>query len=212
MTMQVAMIGTDGIVIASDTRASICPLQSGSGVRHHRDVPKIRIDPTEKIAIACAGDTCTAIQIADQIFNEWTNINSWNIEQKICEIGSKVANDHYAECLIAHNDLGLYLFQSGKNTHCTPIIGSAHAGDRINAATYWTTRYYTRLPVKKLMRLAAYVIVEASRLDGGNGGIHGLEMVYWTGEKYRRLSCAENRYWESKAKKWSEKIGRFVLG
>lgn len=213
MTMQVAMIGSNGIVLASDTRCTVSPILSDGGARHHYGASKIKIDSTEQMAIACAGDMPTAKEIADRIMAELMTVEPFHRERRIWEIGRAIANGHDAECLIAYPDARLYCFQSangGRNVSCVEIIDSVHAGDRINAATFWTTRYCRRLPIKRLLRLAALVIVEAHNL--ASGGIKGLEMVYWNGAKFQRLSKAENRDWESKANQWDKQIGQYILG
>ena len=213
MTMQVGMIGSNGILLASDTRHTINPLIGGSGARHHYGASKIKIDPTGQMAIACAGDMPTAKRIADRIMAELMTVDPFQREQRIWEIGSAVANGLDTECLIAYPDSRMYLFQcanSGRDVQCIEINDSIHAGDRINAATFWTTRYCKRLPIKRLLRLAALVILEAHKL--ANGTIKGLEIVHWDGAKYHRLPRGENREWESKARQWDKQIGRFVLG
>jgi hypothetical protein len=213
MTMQVAMIGSDGIVLASDTQASISPLVGGQGARHHYSASKIKVDPTEQMAIACAGDMLTATQIADRVIAELMAVEPLHRQRRVWEIGRTIANGRDAECLIAYPDQCLYFFQSanhGADIQCPEMIDSVHAGDRINAATFWTTRYYRRLPVRRLLRLAAHVIFSAHKLN--NGGIKGLEMVYWNGTKFHRLSKDENRDWEAQARKWDKQIGRFIYG
>jgi 20S proteasome alpha/beta subunit len=213
MTMQVGMIGSNGIVLASDTRHSVNPLVSDGGVRHHYGAPKIKIDPTEQLAVACAGDMPTANQIASRVMDELMAVDPFNRERRIWEIGREVAGSHDAQCLIAYPDSRLYFFQStnsGSDVSCTEVWDSIHAGDSINAATFWTTRYYRKLPIKRLLRLAAFLIFEAHKL--ASGGINGLEMVYWNGAKYLHLSKDENRKWEAKAKQWDKQIRRFILG
>jgi len=211
--MQVAMIGSNGIVLASDTRASISPLVGGQGSRHYYGASKIKIDTTGQMAIACAGDMLIATQIADRVIAELMAIEPLNRQRRIWEIGRTIANGRDAECLIAYPDQCLYFFQSanrGVDIQCPEILDSIHTGDIINAATFWTTRYYRRLPVRRLLRLAAHVIFSAHKLN--NGGIKGLEMVYWNGAKFLRLSKEENRDWEAKARKWDKQIGRFIYG
>jgi hypothetical protein len=140
-------------------------------------------------------------------------IEPLNRQRRIWEIGRTIANGRDAECLIAYPDQCLYFFQSanrGVDIQCPEILDSIHTGDIINAATFWTTRYYRRLPVRRLLRLAAHVIFSAHKLN--NGGIKGLEMVYWNGAKFLRLSKEENRDWEAKARKWDKQIGRFIYG
>jgi hypothetical protein len=214
MTMQLGMIGSDGIVLASDTRHTVSPLYAGSGARHHYGASKIKIDSTGKIAVACSGDMDTAKAIADRIFSDPTVVNDpHHREQRIWDIGNAIANGQDAECIVAFSDSRLYFFQSandGRNIQCLEITDSIHAGDGINAATFWTTRYYRRLPARRLLRLAAFVIFAAHKI--ANGGIKGLEMVYWDGTKFLRLSGKENRNWEAKARNWEKKIGRFILG
>jgi len=207
--MQAGLIGSHGIVLATDTRHSIDPLNS-KGARNHYGSSKIEIDPTGQIAIACAGDMATARQVASRILVEFMHFPLFEREYRICEIGKSVGGAN-AECLIAFSDSRLYLFQSvNKTIQCYEVFEYAFAGDRFNAANFWATRYYKRLPIKRLLRLAAFVIFEAHKLNPD--AVKGLEMVHWNGVKFHRLPSEENRAWEAEAKQWDEQIGRFILG
>jgi len=152
----------------------------------------------------------TARQVAARILAEFMHFPLLEREFRIREIGISVGGFD-CECLIAFSDSRLYLFQSANKTiQCYEVFDYAFAGDRFNGANFWATRYYKRLPIKRLLRLAAVVIFEAYKLNPD--GVKGLEIVYWNGTKYHRLSREECRDWETAAKQWDEQIGRFILG
>jgi hypothetical protein len=196
-------------VLASDTRHSVSPF-GDKGARHHYGASKIEIDPTGQIAIACAGDMSTARQVAARIIAEFMQFPLLEREYRIREIGISVGGFD-AECLIAFSDSRLYSFQSAnKTTQCYEVFDYAFAGDRFNAANFWATRYYKRLPIKRLLQLAAVVIFEAYRLNPDV--VKGLEMVYWNGTKYYRIPREENRAWAARIEMWDKQIGRFILG
>jgi len=71
MTMQVGMVGTDGVLIASDTRWMNTPRlrnnQFWAGGRYTFNSPKIRISHERGIAISCAKDMETARHVANEI-------------------------------------------------------------------------------------------------------------------------------------------------
>jgi hypothetical protein len=57
MTMQVGMVGTNGIVIAGDTHHSVSPMFANlMGVRHGYGSTKIRTDEAGRVAVTCAMD------------------------------------------------------------------------------------------------------------------------------------------------------------
>jgi hypothetical protein len=71
MTMQVGMVGTDGVLIASDTRWMNTPRWSNTleGCRHTFNSSKIRINHERGIAIGFARNMETARQVADDIIS-----------------------------------------------------------------------------------------------------------------------------------------------
>src|SRR6266700_1802091 len=70
MTMQVGMVGTDGIVIAGDTKWSNEPMlvnRNWAGGRYGFNSTKMKFSTEHGIAIACARDMTVSCWMAHQI-------------------------------------------------------------------------------------------------------------------------------------------------
>jgi hypothetical protein len=70
MTMQVGMVGINGIVLASDT---LWMKNDPTGVRHSSNSSKLKIDYERKVAISCARSMEVALQIAQDLIAELTD-------------------------------------------------------------------------------------------------------------------------------------------
>src|ERR1035437_5124768 len=81
MTMQVAMVGTDGIVLASDTKWAIAQRRGNLESRHTSLSTKITVNDQCTVAISCAKHMETASAIADAIIKELSD-KDWE-----CPIG-----------------------------------------------------------------------------------------------------------------------------
>jgi hypothetical protein len=108
MTMQVGM-GTDGIVLASDTRWS----NTEPGVRHTSNSPKIIVSHERGVAISRARSLETAGRIATDIITE-LNDNDWvSPEGRAREIAQRVLascdeDRKVFECLIVSIGCGYF--------------------------------------------------------------------------------------------------------
>ena len=105
---------------------------------------------------------------------------------------------------------GLQCTNSGQDV-IGPRIGSfVHAGDTVNAATFWAMRYYKPLPVNQLARLAAHLVIVAGELNSAT--INGLEIVICGESGIRRLPEDEIRNLETDARRWDKEIGQLIFG
>jgi len=219
MTMQVGMVGTDGIVLAGDTRHSISPIFAQGGARHGYGSSKIRISETGRIAVTCAMDMIGAHRFADAVFAAtWSN-NDWeNREYRLRQIGREITNSLSPdfECLVVFADPtpALYRLQFSSRmagaVSGDRILTFVHAGDSVNSAIFWSMRYYRRLPVNRLVGLAAHLVTIAGELN--TAMVRGLEIVFCSESGFLRLTDEENRVWESKAREWDREIGGLILG
>src|SRR5271157_1399575 len=203
MTMQVGMLGTDGIVLAGDTRVIRTPLNGIEAPWQYYGGPKIRISNSGRIAVSCARDMQTANAVADAIFSNMTHGDHPSCEQQIKEIAITAAHGRDIECLIVFVDPlpSLYLFQcvnSGEDIECQRIITCVAAGDTKNPAVFWGMSYYKLLPINQLKHLAACMVVSAGELNSSIIG--GLEIVFCNSEGCRRLSEESVRELELSAK------------
>jgi hypothetical protein len=219
MTMQVGMLASDGIILASDTLASRSPL-AGITVRAIRQTfgtSKVRISGDSKVAVTCARDLLQAYHLADALIAGLPQEYWDNPESKMREIAlSEVNRQHWrgAECLIAlaEPSPSLYLLQcitDSQESVCHRIITYVFAGDSANASSYWAMRYYDSLNPElrrtdKLVPLAAQIVVDASRFNSAIVG--GLEIVVCDGSGIRRFTEQENSKQHSLAVRRGDEI------
>jgi hypothetical protein len=215
MTMQVGMLGTDGVLLGGDTRLVRKPLSGIEGPWKGYDGPKIRISDSRRVAVSCAHDMQTANDVADAIFSKMTRGDELGTERQIKEIAIAAAQGRDIECLIAFSDPlpCLYLFQyvnAGLDIECQRIITCVPSGDTRNPAVFWGMRYYKMLPLDQLKNLAACLVVAAGALN--NGLIGGFEIVFCTKDGCHRLSDDSAHDLKSSAKDKIKRIGEFILG
>jgi hypothetical protein len=220
MTMQVGMIGSNGIVLASDTQCTVPPQgghRIGEVACHTRGVSKIRLDPTKRVAIGCASDMEKAGQVAEGIIADFPILKDSDPqtrERRMWEIGDTLAGEHHVQCIVVFADpvpdmYFLEFFKVQGIRSCQQMIDKVAAGNTVNAAVFWQETYYSRRPLPHLIRLAAHQVVAASKL--GFPGIGGLEMLVcnecgidvWDEERNRKL--------EAETKIRHERIAELVM-
>jgi hypothetical protein len=231
MTMQVGMVGTDGVLIASDTQRmneiAWVPriTKKQSEVRHTFGSKKIIVSYAKQMAISSAKIMNTAERIANAIFSQLGDDEMAYPVRPIERIGA-FAIEHLtderrtAQCLIAIAfplPARLYSFEleadldlSGKaicKPVCREIESSVAAGDQVNPAVFWKERYYERQPVEKLIPLAAHLVVSANKLN--KASIEGLEIIFCDTAGVHRLSRKSILELETQANRWDEQIGSF---
>jgi len=208
MTIQIGMIGTDGVLIASDTQCT----QDINGVRVHSNRSKIKISSRQDypIAVSMAHDMNMAQTVANALISE---INSPLSDQVFASIADRVWEhrmDRPVQCLIASAKPYPRLFRlhcgiGALVTECEESTTVQYAGDTMNAALFWSVRYYKPAPIMDLASLAAHLVVVAGRLN--NGAIGGLEIVLCDNSGIRPLAPATIRELELKANQRDTSIG-----
>lgn len=113
MTIHIGMLANDGIVLAGDTKAHTRPLR---GLRHSYSKSKIKVDPTNRVAITCAVDLTGAEAFADRIIANASELKllGWRErERRIREIGGDKVPGLEAQCIVAFADPepDIYFFQ-----------------------------------------------------------------------------------------------------
>jgi 20S proteasome alpha/beta subunit len=212
MTMQVGMVGADGLVLVGDTRRYVEPRDRDW---YSYSSSKIKIADSGRIAIACARNMDISLRIAQRIFSELPSFTSiQDREHSIWEIGMDTTRNQAAECIIAFADptpsLYVFLCDGNGDGRCEEVdrISTGNTG---NPAYFLAERYYTSLlSVAQLMRLAANIIVAAGTLN--SGAIQGLEVVTLNSVGFRQWSREENRTLENEAKETGRQIGELILG
>jgi hypothetical protein len=210
MTMQVGMVGTDGIVLASDTRY----ISQGAGVRQSFNASKITANYDRGIAISQAHCMETARRIGDAILSDLKDSEFGSPTGPIERIASTVIDPagsrKQVECLIAlvKPTPRLFYLQSGMvdfGVRCDQICGAVNVGDKENAAIFWRQRYYQKSPIRGLIALAAHLVCVSRHLNSGSIG--GLEIVLCDAAGLRRLSDKDIIRLEKKADEWDGKMG-----
>jgi hypothetical protein len=224
--MQVAMIGTDGIVLAGDTSRTTVPMTSLpnlAGVEYPVGGSKILFSDDHKIAVSCAENMRSAFGLAVKIISALDGREVADPVSLVKEIAAKeltgIHERAVPKCLIAiagaSPRLLLFQFQFYGDElvqECSEQDIMATAGHCSNPAIFWIERYCRRMPqmpVKKLIPLAAHLIFSASFLNPA--GIGGLEITYSDRDGFHRLPQEETRRWRSKARDWDESIGKIIL-
>jgi hypothetical protein len=195
MTLQVALVGTDGIVLASDTKWS-----ETRQVRHTYNRTKIEINYERRIAVSYARNMDSSARAAKDIANKITD-EQWDSPQlRIEEIAEEAMqslpyNIRDLNCLIVSPRMKLFRLEMTQDLSkgafearpsCWESTDKAPAGDETNAALFWGERYYERRPIRTLVPLAAYLINAGNKLSPDR--IEGLEIVLCEPAGIRRLS------------------------
>jgi hypothetical protein len=231
MTMQVGMVGRDGIVLTSDTLQWGYPnpgspqFSEGLAVWMSHTASKIKIGDDGRIAISCSGDLRGAYSLADEILASLAPEFWGSPERHIQEIAKSHAaarsrwRDTQALILLS-TPMSLYrldcfasLEGEPLSPQCQRVPVYAFAGDALNPAVYWAIRYCrTLLPemltLNRLTRLAAQVVVEGGVLNSGNIG--GLEVVRCNSTGIYKLNERENEALIQESRQLSDQIQRLI--
>ena len=226
MTMQVGMVGSDGIVLVSDLLAWAKPTDSseshklGMGITSVFGPSKLMFSSDGKMVISCAHDLRQGKALADAIFAKLTKEFWGHPQRKLQEITLDVVRSQQwrgVSCLILLSEpTSLYFLQCAQDKECDVDIIRlyAFAGDPCNPAAFWAHRYFrTVLPnertIRKMLPLAAQIVVDAGRVSSGSAG--GLEALYCDKSGIHVLTYEENGELVKTAEKLGEKMRRVIL-
>lgn len=220
MTMQVGMIGADGIVIASDTMVTETVYSSRlpDGLREEYSGPKILIDRPKKMMISCALDITSAVAVARKVISNWSPEEDDEQASQLGKLVNPFRDKKSFECIVATSRPKLSLFRilyfyahEDGRLFVTPVKDRICAGDHPNGAQFWHLRYYERARrVSELKNLAAQLIVDAAFLNSSSIG--GLEIATLdeSGE-IERESDDRCREMEAEARARAAKINSLIF-
>lgn len=174
VTLQVVMIGRNGIVLASDTAETEYVGEPGFQIRAHTDVSKIRSLPKWKVTYAPSGDEC-AVEVGERLRYELDSASGVVSRELLEGVGSEVYKeakarlegeglqwDELARTLLVVSYEGrpvVWRLRIESASKAREITGQAIAGDEANVARFFIAQYYrSDLSVEELKRLAAYFI------------------------------------------------------
>jgi len=217
MTMQVAMVGTDGILLASDLMWA----ENNLPIRASQLSPKIKLSARCDVAVSFARSMETAGLVADAILaledSDWDDPITTLMAAARGVVEQPTIGRKEIQCLIvsAKPTVAAYFLRVSNmggcwTPYCQNVIGYACAGDDTNPAVFWVKRYYEHRPVEALLPLAAQLVVSASEVN--SAGIGGLEIVTCVAGSIKRLPSDSIDALESEAQKRSRAIGELVLG
>jgi hypothetical protein len=196
MTMQIAMIGTDGIVLASDRKWG--GDTGGSRETHH--APKIKFSEQRGIAVMCS-ESEISLNIATNILNEFKESDHELPCLALERIAlsamqgfntARIFPQPQSHCLIAlkGKSFRLYSLKVGpEGQNCTEIFDKRRAGDPGNPAMFFAQAYYAPRQIKKLAFLGAHIVLTAAQFN--SDGIGGLEILLCDKRGFRMLSSDE---------------------
>jgi hypothetical protein len=216
MTLQIGMLGLDGVIIAGDTRVSVPTLASTDAPWISFDGQKIHISKSGRIAVSCAHDLQSGSRVAEAIFAQMTHGDHPGCEREIEELGAAAAQGRDIQCMVAFADPlpSIYIYTHAKVgdsqlNDCQRIISCAPAGDCRNPAAFWGMTYYKQLPIDKLKRLAACMVVAGGKLNSAMIG--GFEMVLCTKGGCVRVDEASTKELERQAHAKMQTIGELIM-
>jgi hypothetical protein len=189
MTLQVALVGTDGIVLASDMKVS----DITSGVLRTFVSSKIQFSPNRKLVVACARDDSSLVA-GKRIVRELESQNPGRLCVKMETIGEEVIANKTSTgkdgevIAISLADLSqvFHLRITSTFQRCMPVFDKAVAGHDTNSSIFFAQRYYQRRPVNELIVLAAHVVQFGAKLN--SSGIEGLEIIVCQPSGFHQLS------------------------
>jgi hypothetical protein len=215
VTMQIAMVGADGLLLASDTKivTDWRTRRWYGAIREEHAESKIVISPEGTVAISCAGDMIRANEAANKIISEWKPEEDDPRASNLKQIVRIFSGGPSFECLIArllpYRSIVRvsYVLEAGGKMHMvvTPCIDRLCAGDHANPAKYWHLRYYDQSrSMDDLIPLAAQLITDAVHFN--NGIIGGLEIVVSDQGRLHRIPSKDCEALVSNARRISDSL------
>jgi len=195
MTLQVALVGTDGLILASDTKVNVLNQNFNSTATRS----KVLIAHDRKIAACWSGEQWPSYNLADQIVRRMSDADFQYPYNSLRTLASEIVNrrgihgEEYASAEVIvvtnQNEPKTYEITATRDRCDCWRQDKIVKGHLANPALYFTERYYDRLSIARLLPLAAHVIVNAGRINPR--GIEGLEVILCTKEGFETLNAAE---------------------
>jgi hypothetical protein len=211
MTLLVAAVGCDGIVLAADKTFLDLP-EEDEEIDERLDGRKIIVLENHKVAYAFAGDYVSQLvgkklkQILDSgafqfknidqglkdaadaaISAEWMNNHALNVQAKR-KLLVALYGEQVGQLQLWSVDIKVSMFSSAER-----INGLVMTGARGNAARFFRHYFQYNLPMERLKFLAAHIVLAG---HSWNGDIDGLDMVL---------------VGETSGLKWPEESGKIVF-
>jgi hypothetical protein len=223
VTLQVALVGTDGIVLASDRKTVL----RGNGLVDRSFLTsKILIDSAQGLTIAHSGHQFSE-EFAELIQADDSPVEARLSRQKLDTFASEVwkrgasqSLDRQGELIIVwKDDLSRVLHVDLSPLIIGPTIAGARAkprwitdkvcaGHASNPAIFFSQHYYEKKPIADLVFLAAHIVLSGRP---HNPLIDGLEVVKCTQEGFERLPDSSISEIVKRSDELDERIGREIF-
>ncbi len=222
MTFQVAMLGSDGFIMASDTK-----IVREAEVRSSSSSTKIFSHPKRGLVCACSGQEVSLLA-KDRLFEtvEDTPLDQPHMWKVLMEVagatwrhcyGEEAVVPHIAQekgtLLVAEfGEQGpkLWTVDIAYTPVCEEVQDKAVAGDRGNPATFILERYFqANSSVDDLSFLAAHTVLLAGQLN--SAAIQGLEILICKDGQLRRIGPNEQETLEHQSRELDDLIRQKLL-
>ncbi|MFZ0634345.1 MAG: hypothetical protein WA755_05545 [Candidatus Acidiferrales bacterium] len=211
MTLQVALVGMDGIVLASDLKVNTNENNFNSTCLRS----KFSINQERKMAACWSHDRDVSLELIERIMSGMSDSDFKHPHPLVNESAKHVLDaargpydtPHELEIAIVTLTDRPRIYEitaTDKNCRCEECLDKAVFGNSANPARYFLERYYEKGPIASLIPLAAHVVVNAGRLNPK--GIEGLEIVQCRDTGFEHLKEDEI----NRLVKWSEGIDRKI--
>jgi hypothetical protein len=218
MTFQIGMVGDDGVLLTSDTRATHIHFADIDGttrmVRTVSDSPKVSIDAPNRVAYCWAGDDLgrILIRIISERINE-TLRDDPKVLLGICVEATlrEAATLKQADSTLLRNNcdvllailsspvsMKLWKIHISTRPGCpVPVTGideeltKVVVGDQANSDVFFSERYFSnfrKVPLNQLVPLASHVILQGAKLSSG---VSGLQIVLCRPSGFHELTDGE---------------------
>jgi hypothetical protein len=209
MTLHVALVGTDGIVLAGD-RQILTRGEDDFAITSLGS--KIKTNSKAGVAVAWAGGDIARLT-ADDLARQFETLKD---EDSIRQFLSRSFQKHRAEVerkrqreellVISTRDLSRFVIATYPTDYVSWEWRSTKdfIGARASCGYFFSERYYRKLPVRRLIPLAAMVILQAGQLN--EPSISGLQIVTCTSVGIRELKVAS----EEACVRLRERVDRYL--
>jgi 20S proteasome alpha/beta subunit len=205
MTLQVALVGTDGTVLASDKQIGV---RNVNPFRSFKTNTKLFLD-RERGRLTCWAGDDPAAKVAENIV-KLENDDPHSLQKEM----ERIFREQTLGGLMAEGEVMLLTTRESKKIHyvqCRAGAFSSHisvdkmtTGNNTNPATSFLELFYnenfSNLSIKELVPLAAHAIVIAGRFNPA--GIGGLEIVICTSQGFQIVRDEEI----AELVKWSKNL------
>lgn len=194
VTFQIGMVGSDGVLLASDRLASQSATDGPGPYRDTFRTDKIRITESKRIAYCCAGDKLS-IEAGRKIAGSIAELQGdYAIQQGIYSYGSEAISEERQRMagkqpwerlrggslllVTSVPSLGLWRVDIAldRNIPCAlKVEDKIWVGDNTTPAAFFPERYYQKRPIEELVFLAAHTVLTAGSMNPA--GVGGLDIA-----------------------------------